>query len=148
MSSTDTDFVLAVDPGDAHVGWARWTKAGVVTGEIDAELAAGFVDVVLNVAVHHRIYRSVLVIENFVLYPGQDRRTTWNPMLTSELIGMLKWIASQRRVPVVLQGADIKKPTRAQLKPRGIKQVGSGSHARDAELHLYQYLLKEGLPCQ
>lgn len=145
----ETEFVLAIDPGDRHVGWARWRRRGesVVAGEVDADAGAGFVDVVLNVATRSKL-PAVLVIEDFVLYPGQDKRTAWNPMLTSEMIGQLKWIASMRGVPVVLQGANIKKPTRHQLKPRGITQVGSGTHARDAELHLYHYILKEGLPCQ
>lgn len=148
----EATFVLAVDPGDAHVGLAGWRKSGVAEGagnvacmEIDAPEAPEEVRDILVVALRTG-ERCVLVVEEYVLYGGaRGAAQTWQPMLTSEMIGALKFIAKELGVAVVEQGAGIKKPTRAQLEPRGIDQIGSGTHERDAELHLLHYLLKEGL---
>lgn len=88
---------------------------------------------------------AVLVIEEFRLYPDKSEAQAFKAMKTSEMIGALKLVAKQYKVPVVEQGAGIKKATRAQLRARGIKQVGRGDHARDAELHLLHYILKNGI---
>lgn len=139
-------YVLAIDPGDIHVGWAEYNSADppIRAGEWTADEAVERVGYELKMGIVGML-DVVLVVEEFVLYPGQDRRTTWTKQSTSEMIGALKHVARQLEVPVVEQGANIKKPTRAQLPARGIHQVGSGTHARDAELHLYYYILKEGI---
>src|SRR5205085_77725 len=83
-----------------------------------------------------------VVIEAFVLYDKKYENQTYSPMQTSQLIGAIKWICVMFDVPIVEQGADKKKPTRAQLAARGIKQVGSGTHMRDAELHVYHRAIR------
>lgn len=133
--------VVAFDPGDEHVGVA-WTSGDdrLVWAE---ELAATAAPHWLQAWLESRPVVAV-VIEAFVLYPGEAYAQSWSPMLTSQMIGVLKWIAEQAGVPHVEQGADIKRPTRGNLRGRGIRQVGTGTHARDAELHLWYYLLRHG----
>jgi hypothetical protein len=87
-----------------------------------------------------------LIIEEFVLYDREYANQTWSPMKTSQLIGQLKFAARGPRgshgIEVVEQGAYIKKAIRRQLVARGIRQTGEGSHARDAELHLWYRVLR------
>jgi len=146
-------YVLAIDPGDAHVGIASWGGArpddrdaifdweGVLAYEESAARAVDLIDQILAI----KSSDAILVLEEFRLYPDRAREQSWSQMQTSEMIGAIKLVARRRGVKVVEQGASIKKATRAQLKKRGIKQVGKGGHARDAELHLAHYCLKEGL---
>jgi 2-methylisocitrate lyase-like PEP mutase family enzyme len=136
------DSILAIDPGDEHVGWALGVRGlgdvwGVKAGQWGRPEAVRAVRDALHL--HHV---DELVIEKFVLYPDRAAQQAFSPMLTSELIGKLKFLAELNDVPVEMQGAMIKKPTAAQLAARGIKRVGVGSHARDAELHLYYRLLR------
>jgi hypothetical protein len=72
-----------------------------------------------------------------VLYEDKFKSQTWSPMLTSQLIGAIKLICRWFRIPWVEQGAYIKKPTRGQLRARGIDAGGQSIHARDAKLHYY-----------
>jgi hypothetical protein len=83
-----------------------------------------------------------LIIEEFVLYTREYSNQTWSDLPTVQLIGALKHIAHMFRIPVVMQGAAIKTPTRAQVKRRKIILRGSSIHARDAELHLYYRILR------
>lgn len=134
--------VMAIDPGDRHVGMAIWSyPVGMDAFEMDASSALSYTRLALE-----ELHRPVLVIEEFRLFPGKIK--PGNPMETSQLIGALKLTAKQVGVAVVMQGPGIKKPMRRQLQARRIKQVGNGSHARDAELHAWHYILrnlKEGI---
>lgn len=136
-------LVVAVDPGDKHVGIAWWrSRNGERVAETHtAELAVGAVEKLLEVGDEGAV---VLVIEEFRLYPGKDKPQAYSQMETSEMIGALKYVARKLGVPAVEQGAYIKNPTRRQLRARGIVQVGDTVHAKDAELHLIHYCLKEG----
>jgi hypothetical protein len=139
--------VIAVDPGDEHVGIAGWMWMGqppVQAAEVQARDAPVLIDDVLRSAERNGVV-TVLVIEEFVLYPWAASAQSWSPMHTAEMIGQLKWIAESHGSSWVLQGANIKKPMAAQLRGRGVERVGKGTHASDAELHLYHYLFREGL---
>lgn len=83
-----------------------------------------------------------LIIEEFILYDRDIGKQAWSKLQTSQLIGALKLIAWMFRIPVIEQGAYVKKPTRKQLKARGIMQVGKVIHEKDAELHLYYRILR------
>jgi hypothetical protein len=143
---------LAIDPGDVHVGWALHTDSGwdadgvphlIVTGEVHNRDAATWLDAQLKVLRKQHFPNQVeVVIEEYVLYPGQDQKKTWSKHHTSELIGVLKHICGQYHVRWIEQGANIKKPTRAQLRGRGIRQVGKNTHEKDAELHLLYRVLR------
>ncbi len=132
--------VIAVDPGDAHVGVAVWRKG--------TDLKASEVDADKWLALFAKLVHSVdvVVIEEFRLYPSKAKAQAWSPMATAEMIGAMKFITSQAGKPVVLQGADIKIPTRRQCKARGLRWKDNKSgHASDALLHLQYYLLRHEL---
>ena len=136
---------LAIDPGDVHVGWCygrpgreptcgEWTPKETLE-EVRTTLAAW----------QRGGEAGELVIEEFVLYPGKAKHQAGSDFRTSQLIGALKLVADDHGVPVVMQSATIKKPTRRQMKARGIesKAVGEGIHASDAELHYYYRTLRD-----
>jgi hypothetical protein len=128
--------IVAVDPGDEHVGVAWWELTTGRATEVNADVAAAAIARLI-------VNAEALVIEAFVLYPHTAASLSWQPMRTAEMIGALKWIATGLGVRVVEQGANIKLPTRRQCKARGIDYTGPASdHARDAWLHLQHYLLK------
>lgn len=80
-----------------------------------------------------------LILEEFILYEWEAKKQAWSNMLTSQLIGGLKVVAYFFRVPVIEQGANIKPPTEAQMRGRGIPRRANPSeniHSADAELHL------------
>lgn len=135
--------ILAVDPGDSHVGVAIWHSDPHEIGPVAAlEYSAdGWLGLFSQLAQH--IDR--VVIEEFRLYPGKAPALSWSPMKTSEMIGAMKWIAQCESVPVTMQGADIKIPTRRQCAARGVKWRHRSGHASDAKLHLWYYLLRNQL---
>ena len=134
--------MLAVDPGDRHVGVAVWKKkTGVTSVELDAEAAPASIRRLLSSG-----NVQVLVIEEFVLYPDKMRSLIGGSMRTSEMIGALRWIATELRIPSIMQGAGVKDPTRKQCEARGLEWHDTASgHSSDARLHLFHYLLKEKL---
>jgi hypothetical protein len=128
---------LAIDPGDIHVGWAYDDDHTVTAGEwAPAECP----EMVIRMLTRNQI--DELIIEEFVLYDWEAQNQAWSDFKTSQLIGALKLLAHWFQIPVIMQGANIKKPTRRQLVARGIKHVGQVIHARDAELHLYYRKLR------
>lgn len=132
--------VLAVDPGGAHVGVATW--------HLGEDLKATEIDAMKWLRMFARIVREydVVIIEKFVLYPGKAGPQAWSPMVTSEMIGAMKWIAQEAGVKVVEQGADIKIPTRRQCRVRHLQwKDNKGGHASDALLHLQHYLIRNNL---
>ncbi len=146
-------YVLAVDPGDRHVGFAEWW-----TGELSIrcweEDAAGAVDSVRRLIRNTQdswCYDIALVVEAFQLYGDRAAAQIGSAMETSQMIGALKLTADQLGVEFVGQGALVKAAMRAQMKARGIQLRGS-THARDAGLHLGHYVLfhnlglRDGIP--
>lgn len=145
---------LAIDPGDIHVGWClgrRLDGVGppglqwdVVCEEMTPDECVQRLKVFLGT--REEMYPGFpieIVVEEFVLYAGQDRRNVGNTMATSELIGKIEYVCAGYGVQIIRQPASVKKPTRAQLRGRGIRQVGVGTHQRDAELHLWYRTLRE-----
>lgn len=134
--------IIAIDPGDVHVGVATRIGPGkeILATEVDADKAIEFVEELLRV-----IDDPVLVVEEFVLYPGLALEQSWSPMATAEMIGVIKYLARTREVPIVMQGAQIKKPIKKQCRARKIDCSHSSIHAEDAKLHLIYYMLRHGL---
>lgn len=129
---------IAIDPGDVHVGWAYHSGDDVEAGETTP---SGICEALVQMLTREMV--DEVVIEEFVLYDREYSNQTWSPMKTSQLIGALKLICHWFHIPVVEQGAYIKKPTRAKMKALGIEHVKGGSiHSRDAELHLYYRKLR------
>lgn len=127
-------MIIAIDPGDVHVGIAYWEKRrGMRSTELDPIRAADFVE-------FHIGDCDVLVIEEFRLYASMAQTLVHSEFLTSQLIGVLKWIARKYEVPVMVQGASIKVPTRARCKAKRHQWEGKSIHESDARLHLWHYL--------
>jgi hypothetical protein len=85
-----------------------------------------------------------IVVEEWILYESDAKKQSWSKMLSSQLIGSIKTVAFFFRIPVVEQGAYIKKPTRAQMRGRKIRSVGGVIHTKDAELHWWHRKLRHG----
>lgn len=128
---------LAIDPGDIHVGYAYDGRGDVIADEWTPREACENITIMMT-----RNEIDELIIEEFILYEKDIRKQAWSKLQTSQLIGALKWIAEMFQIPVVEQSATIKKPTRAQMRARGIKHVGTVIHAKDAELHLHYRVLR------
>lgn len=128
--------LIAIDPGDKHVGICYDHANGVGTAELTPAQALDWLNTTLGVLAAAGPVE--VVVESYKLYPGQDSRTVYKRLKTPELIGAIKLTCLRWGVPVVEQDATIKKPMRAQLRARKIKQVGVGTHQRDAELHYYR----------
>lgn len=140
MPPDDPKVILAVDPGDAHVGVAIW-RPGNHTAALEHD-ADTWLPLFAAIAPHI----DLVVVEEFRLYPGKAPALSWSPMKTAEMIGAMRWIAACNDLTLVLQGADIKIPTRRQCIARGIQWKSRRSgHASDATLHLWYYLLRNDL---
>lgn len=184
--------LIAVDPGDVHVGVAfftteainPWHQLPVDRAEwrcSDAqewtpdEFADGLAELMLEGGL------DTLVIEKFRLYADKAKEQTGSEFPTAQLIGVLKYLVrinnlhaerhrtvevagggllsceqrggicqdgtKIRHVKLVIQPADIKKPTQGVLRHLGVKsvakQIGAGGHCVDAELHGWHYLLEK-----
>lgn len=130
--------LVAVDPGDLHVGIATWSsQEGIRSNEVSPEECCQFVDLLDE--------DWTLIVEEFRLYPTKASAQSWSPMLTAELIGALKWIARQKRISVVLQPAYIKVPTLRRCTAKRLEWKVRSVHESDARLHLFYYLLRRKL---
>lgn len=136
------EAIVAIDPGDSHVGIATWISGHdqVECYEVDAADAVSEIGKLIL-----RLGVTTLVIEAFTLYGPQAQAQTGSSMLTSQLIGALKHMAFQHGTPVVEQGASIKRPTFAQAKARGIRIKSKSQHARDAGAHAVYFVLRNEL---
>lgn len=144
--------VLAIDPGDAHIGMAEFEEGRCVQAW-EEDPASGLRHV-QNVMLSG--WLDALVVEAFVLYPWKAREQAFSQLLTSQYIGALKlmWatggtIDLTGVIPPfkwIQQGADIKKPMFAQLRARKIPMLSAdvtGQHAKDAEAHGYYFLFND-----
>lgn len=126
---------LSFDPGAVHVGMATMQGLRCVQAvEYDPQGA-------------YRVLESALsegngpveevIIEEFRLYPWKLQEQGFREMLTSECIGVLKYICDRAGVVWVQQPASIQKVTEARMKEQGVRLVsrGNGPHAKSAELH-------------
>lgn len=159
----DGKILLGIDPGDIHVGvaafaedrdgWPRceWAR------EMEHDEATDFI--VRQVSAYTVFGIS---LERFNLYEDQKDNQVGSEFKTCEQIGVIKFIVrvnnentgltgdqdngdpwSPPFVRLWLQGADIKKPTRAQMKARGIERITPvGSHHGDAEEHGWHRILR------
>lgn len=140
--------VIAVDPGDVHVGVAVWdgkTKAVRATELANGSAVRQIAEMVrARQTLGHRVH---VVIEAFVLYPDKAKAQSWSPMQTAQMIGALTWLCeNQLFCGVSIQPATIKVPVRSQMRARGIGiSSGKSGHADDAVLHLWRYLLDRGM---
>jgi len=135
------DCVIAIDPGDRHIGFASWRpRSGVQAKEVDA---SDFLKLLDGTMRNSKV--DVVVVESFIIYPKNANALSWQRLRTSEMIGAIRWISESNGATIVEQAAAIKTPTRAQCTARRLEWKHRSGHASDAKLHLYHYLLKNGL---
>lgn len=134
-----TDRRIAIDPGERNIGVALFV------GD-DLKQALTYTDE------HDRFYRNLvhwlsregerqpveIVIEEYRLYPDKAMQQGYSQLKTVEVIGVVRYLCSLASVPMIEQGASIKKPTFAIMKARGVEMKrGLDQHARDAIAHGY-----------
>lgn len=132
--------VIAIDPGDKHVGWAVFIDgectyvAEIEPDQVPDMMFAGGSD------------PDVVVCEEFRLYPWSMQAQRFSQMATCELIGVIKYLCATEVVSLVMQPATIKKVARAQMSARGsvndAVKLRKGGHAADAFLHGWYWLMK------
>ena len=133
---------VAVDPGGAHCGVCQYTIVGheMTIGEcetIDTEKFEPWFEERLNADAW-----SVVVTEQFRLYPWMADSQRWSSFRTVEIIGSIRWMVRKTGGTVVLieQPASIKKTTQKRCDARGVnKPDGTDRHAHDAWLHAWYY---------
>lgn len=83
---------------------------------------------------------DLIVYEEFKLYPWKAKQKSWSTFPTVEVIGVLKYIAEQKNVKIIGQGADTKTYfDDKKLKWCGVYK-GYSAHERDAIRHGLFYL--------
>lgn len=134
----DRGVLLAIDPGDVHVGWCLWEGGEWETGTCSPE------DMIQSLLETDFEWRTV-VIERFALYPWAAQQQAWSEMMTAQLIGKIELVAEIRGWPVERQNATIKKAAMARARGAGISpnRMGSTLHAQDAWCHAAFWIWKE-----
>lgn len=121
--------LLALDPGTT-TGWAFFVdgelkKCGQCIGE-DIRIEKLILE--LN--------PTVVVTEEYVLYPWAIRQQQWSDLPVSQLIGVIKFICKKQKVAIVMQGANLGKGFCKDARLRGWNYYITGKkHANDAIRH-------------
>lgn len=150
-----THYIIAVDPGDVHVGVAifgreqeQWQCTEVF--EMQPE---EFEEWLTDVFQQARADIRALVVESFGLFPDKAAQQAGSQMPTAQLIGAIKYIRRRLNyerqggiyVELVMQQPDIKKPAFAICRKSGYEFTADrlevpGQHVRDAEVHGVKYI--------
>lgn len=124
--------MISVDPGEVHVGWVTWVGDNVIAAY---ELTPDQCIEALEITRH-----PVWVVEEFMLYPWRSDQQAFHVMGTSELIGVIKYLARKTGVELVMQPASIKVPAFKIAKARKLKPPSGSQHVKDAWIHGYAHL--------
>lgn len=141
---------VSIDPGDRHVGWAMWNNAKPIeVAEVTPELCVSTLEKLLGIIHPYTCQLDLIVIERFQLYAWNEKSLAGNEFKTSQLIGVVKYLANRARVELVPQYASEGKLTynRAPFKHWKARQwpsYGMGTHAKDAVAHGYAFLWRRG----
>ena len=154
--------ILAIDPGDVHIGLA----CGVALRDGDPgsdELVYAFEmgHTPALFAIHTAIqagWIDLLIVEEWRLYPDKAMQQVGSEMLTAQMIGAIRWMVAHKhrwqsevesatqaelKPQLVMQPASIQNTTKAYLRKLGIERtsVKGADHALSAELHWWKYVL-------
>jgi hypothetical protein len=85
---------------------------------------------------------EAIVVEKFQLFRKKAKQQIGSEFVTSQVIGLLRGVARKHKIPIVMQGPDIKIIAE---KYSGVKPTGphSQSHKIDAYNHGYYYLVRQ-----
>lgn len=140
------EYTYAIDPGES-VGIARTYEHPATYDTLDLSHYYAATTVQIG-TFEEQFERSIqtervdlIIVEEYRIYPDKAQMHIGQPLITAELIGAIKWMAKRQDIPLVEQPAGIKATTAAVLKGRGFKSIGNTLHARDAEKHLWYYVL-------
>jgi hypothetical protein len=127
---------VSIDPGDRHVGFATWQgdtclHAIELTPDECIKALENFLDAGILEAI---------VYEKFALYGWNEKSMAGNEFLTSQLIGIIKYLANRHDVQCVGQFASEHKRIYRmgwykELTAKEQRQMpwwGNGGHAKDA----------------
>lgn len=131
-------MIVAIDPGDKHVGMAVSPLDGALAWTCSPDECIDWLWDVERGITH-------LVVEDFMLYPWLAGKQSFSQFDTPKLIGKIELVAARvLGVEVTFQTATIKKPTFGIMKSRGVSLSGD-IHAKDAQAHLYYYRQRANL---
>lgn len=85
---------------------------------------------------------NIMVIEKYLLYPALAKAQSFSPMLTSQVIGVAKFLAEKFCVPCIEQKAATGK---AVILSEDLYRELHNDHIRDAARHIRAYLLSKGM---
>ena len=130
--------VLAVDPGDT-TGYCVFDNCQLTeAGQLGTKGA--LVEPIRDLI--ERVQPSVVVAEEYRIYPDKALEHTHSVVPTIKLIGALEYVCRQRGIPIYFQAAATAKGfgTDDKLEMWGFWQRGQ-QHARDAIRHAIHYIL-------
>lgn len=134
--------ILALDPGET-TGYAFIEQAeGASPKEVQPVIRSyGVVPLWSGIdSLVDTCEPDIIILEAFRLYPHKARQQYWNPMLTSQVVGVVKYIAEQRKIEVVEQSASF--GLSYELDTTDFREVRN-RHARAALRHALSYLHSE-----
>lgn len=155
--------VLAVDPGDKHVGMAMglaFARDTAVRDDLASTLEIGHIDGLNTIdTVVNAGWVDRLVIEGWRVYPDKAQELVGSECLTAQFIGAVRHIVRKYNrwsqqvedrvaVELVEQSASVQQVARRNLQRLGVARVSlpSEPHALSAELHWhYNVLGQRGL---
>lgn len=140
-------YTMAIDPGDT-TGFACTFDDETASEEADLGQHYGvgalpawqFIDHLRAFLRESPIER--LLVEEYRIYPKDANTHRGRTVPTAEYIGAIKCVARFAGVPVIEQGAAVKKPTAGRLKEYKFKLLGNTQHELDAQYHLWHFALK------
>lgn len=127
--------MVAIDPGAKHCGVATFYNSKCHwTDTLTPANLFTFLEETIE---------KVWVVEEWRSYPWKQQ--SFDPQLTAEVIGVIKYLAQKRNRRLFMQPAMIKKVTRGHLNHAGIELLPGTVHAQDAQLHGYHFIMKKGV---
>lgn len=142
-------MILAVDPGDEHVGVAWFDKQERGWGcVLVLEMTPDEFREYLGPALNSGLFRY-FVVESFALQREKALQQIGSEFLTSQMIGMCKYVhweaSGSVELELVMQPPKIKKPVFAILARKGYKFTADrlkvpAQHVRDAEVHGIRFI--------
>ncbi len=141
LSASEDKLYYGFDPGDT-TGIACFSNEGVL--QYSMQLKLDDLIVWVNDQAMPDFEDNVVIIEEFVLFARRARQQAGSSMKASQAIGLLKGWASRYGAKIVMQRANIK-PIAMQWAQVSMPSQHSQTHHVDAYLHVYYYLVSQGV---
>lgn len=128
---------IALDPGKI-TGYATFDKQGKL---VDMEYHN--IDEVRNRFEDDLWDALAIICEDWRLYPDAAKHFYFSDMPTAKLIGWLEGVAYMKKIPFILQGAQIKTNGYKMWGRKPLPHSNPMNHAYDAVVHGRAYLIKQ-----